>query len=154
MFLFHRHMQASRRRTYAPGTTLTSGRVAMCPRAWTTCASSRRTSTSSSSTRHGCQMAIVGFLDRMCLALRASGLWHRFAALQNLIPSFPWIASHALHPGTIQGKEGIKFCHLAKLNLKIQWRQNSNLAELSGGQSGGRVPRRRQPPRRDGRQGH
>ena len=41
---------------------------------------------------HGCQMAIAGFLDRMCLALRASGLWFRYAALQNLIPSFPWIA--------------------------------------------------------------
>ena len=28
----------------------------------------------------------------MCLALRAPGLWLCFAALQNLIPSFPWIA--------------------------------------------------------------
>ena len=28
----------------------------------------------------------------MCLALRASGLWLRYATLQNLIPSFPWIA--------------------------------------------------------------
>ena len=55
------------------------------------------------------------FLDRLCLALRASGLWLRYAALQNLIPSFPWIAPHALHPGAIQGKEGIKFCHLATL---------------------------------------
>ena len=35
------------------------------------------------------------------------------ATLQNLTPSFPWIAPpHALHPGAIQGKEGIKFCHL------------------------------------------
>ena len=41
--------------------------------------------------RHGCQMAVAGFLDRMCLALRASGLWLRYATLQNLIPSFPWI---------------------------------------------------------------
>ena len=41
---------------------------------------------------HGCQMAIAGFLDRMCLALRASGLWLRYATLQNLILSFPWIA--------------------------------------------------------------
>ena len=40
----------------------------------------------------GCQMVIAGFLDRICLALRASGLWLRYAALQNLIPSFPWIA--------------------------------------------------------------
>ena len=44
------------------------------------------------------------------------GLWLRYATLQNLIPSFPWIAPHALHPGAIQGKEGIKFCHLATLD--------------------------------------
>ena len=44
----------------------------------------------------------------MCLALPTSGLWLRYATLQNLIP-------HALHPGPIQGKEGIKFCHLATL---------------------------------------
>ena len=36
-------------------------------------------------------MAIARFLDRMCLALRTSGLWLRYATLQNLIPSFPWI---------------------------------------------------------------
>ena len=41
---------------------------------------------------HSCQMAIVRFLDRVCLALRASGIWLRYATLQNLIPSFPWIA--------------------------------------------------------------
>ena len=41
--------------------------------------------------RHGCQMAIARFLDRMCMALRASGLWLRYATLQNWIPSFPWI---------------------------------------------------------------
>ena len=41
---------------------------------------------------HGCQMAIARFLDRMCLALWASRLWLRYATLQNLIPSFPWIA--------------------------------------------------------------
>ena len=40
----------------------------------------------------GCQMAIARFLDRMCLTLRASGLWLRYAMLQSLIPSFPWIA--------------------------------------------------------------
>ena len=44
------------------------------------------------SAEHGCQMAIAKILDRMCLALRASGLWLRYAMLQNLIPSFPWIA--------------------------------------------------------------
>ena len=64
---------------------------------------------------HGCQMAIARFFDRMCLALQASGLWLRYATQRNLIPSFPWIAPHALHPGAIQGKEGIKFCHLATL---------------------------------------
>ena len=62
---------------------------------------------------HGCQMAIAGFLHRLHLALRASGLWLRYAALQKLIPSFPWIAP--LHHGASQGKEGIKFCHLATL---------------------------------------
>ena len=41
---------------------------------------------------HGCQMAIARFLDHMCLALRASGLWLRYATLQNFIPSFPRIA--------------------------------------------------------------
>ena len=33
---------------------------------------------------HVCQMAVARFLDRMCLALRASGLWLRYATLQNL----------------------------------------------------------------------
>ena len=37
-------------------------------------------------------MAMARFFDRMCLALRASELWLCYAALQNLIPSFPWIA--------------------------------------------------------------
>ena len=41
---------------------------------------------------HGCQMATARLKGHMCLALRASGLWLRYAALQNLIPSFPWIA--------------------------------------------------------------
>ena len=51
-------------------------------------------------------MAIARFLDHMCLALRASGLWLHYTALQNLIPSFPWIA-----PGwRVRGrKEGITF---------------------------------------------
>ena len=34
----------------------------------------------SQSLSHGCQMVIAGFLDRMCLALRASGLWLCYAA--------------------------------------------------------------------------
>ena len=41
---------------------------------------------------HGCQVAIAKFLDCTCLALCASGLWLCYATLQNLIPSFPWIA--------------------------------------------------------------
>ena len=36
-------------------------------------------------------MAIARFLYRMRLALQASGLWLRYVALQNVIPSFPWI---------------------------------------------------------------
>ena len=40
--------------------------------------------------RHGCQMAVARFLDPKCLG-------------------------NALHPGIIQAKEGIKFCHLATL---------------------------------------
>ena len=39
-----------------------------------------------------CQIAMARFLDRICLAPWASGLWLRYATLQNLIPSFPWIA--------------------------------------------------------------
>ena len=34
---------------------------------------------------HGCQRAIARFLDCMCLALLASGLWLRSATLQNWI---------------------------------------------------------------------
>ena len=37
-------------------------------------------------------MATARFLDNKCLVLRASGLWLRYATLQNLIPSSPWIA--------------------------------------------------------------
>ena len=49
--------------------------------------------------------------------LGVKGLWLRYAALQNLIPSFPWSAPIALHPSAIHEKEGIKFCHLATLQL-------------------------------------
>ena len=39
------------------------------------------------------------------------------ATLRCKIGSLPFLGSrpHALHPGAIQGKEGIKFCHLATL---------------------------------------
>ena len=53
--------------------------------------------------KHGCQMAIAKFLDCRCLALPALRTW------------IPWITPPALHPDAIQGKEGIKFCHLATL---------------------------------------
>ena len=61
---------------------------------------------------HGCQMAIAGFLGRMCLSLRASGLGLRYATLQNLIPSFPWIA-----PGwRVWERNTRKCCYLATLD--------------------------------------
>ena len=66
----------------------------------------------------------------MCLALRASGLWLRYATLQNFLPSFPWIAPHALQPSAIQGKEGIKFCHLATFQVR------PDLEEVPDGQEG------------------
>ena len=37
-------------------------------------------------------MVVAKFLDRNRLALWAKGLWLRYATLQHLIPSFPWIA--------------------------------------------------------------
>ena len=46
---------------------------------------SREVATSQMADHHGCQMAIARFLNRLCLYLRASGLWLRYAALQNLI---------------------------------------------------------------------
>ena len=48
-------------------------------------------------------MAISRFLDRNVFG--PSGFW-------TIAP-----LHYALLPGTIQGKEGIKFCHLATLNL-------------------------------------
>ena len=41
----------------------------------------------------------------------------RYAAKFDPFLSWPWLAPHALHPGAIQGKEGIKFCHLATLDV-------------------------------------
>ena len=67
----------------------------------------------------------------MFLALSAFGLWLRYATLQNLIPSLPWIAPDALQPGTIQGKEGINFCHLATLHKvgHCKWDNHPSLPE-------------------------
>ena len=61
-----------------------------------------------------------------------------FATLQNLIPSFPWIAPpHALHPGAIQGKEGIKFCLSGNLGQKRS--DELNIEQESGEQAKGWV---------------
>ena len=48
-----------------------------------------------------------------CLSLKV-------AKWQNLIPCFPWIAPGWRGGGAIQGKEGIKFCHLATLRREGQ----------------------------------
>ena len=49
-------------------------------------------------------------LGRWFPSVRSSLACMSFRRPVNLIPSFPWIAPHALIPGAIQGKEGIKFC--------------------------------------------
>ena len=55
-------------------------------------------------------------------AFGPSGFWTmaplRYAAKFNTFLSLD-CAPHALHPGAIQGKEGIKFCHLAKLRSDL-----------------------------------
>ena len=58
------------------------------------------------------KMGLLFSIISQCLVRPLSS---KVARWQNLIPSFPWIALPALHPGAIQGKEGIKFCHLATL---------------------------------------
>ena len=65
---------------------------------------------------HGCQMVIARIYDCMCLALWA---WRTMALLRyaaKFDPFLSWIAPPTLHPGAIQGKEGIKFCYLATLS--------------------------------------
>ena len=68
--------------------------------------------------RDGCQMAIARFVDRMCLALRASGLWLRYAALQNLIPSssFHWVVPPRPPPwrNPRKGRDQILQCSVAE----------------------------------------
>ena len=70
--------------------------------------------------RHDCQIAIARFLDSMCLAIRASGLWLHYATLQNLIPSFPWIAPPRPPPrrNPRKGRDQI----LPSGNLDHRWR--------------------------------
>ena len=69
----------------------------------------------SSSCMHGCQMAIARFY---IVCVWPFGLLdYGSAMLRCKICSLPFLGlrPHALHPDAIQGKEGIKFCHLATL---------------------------------------
>merc|ERR1712024_217633 len=65
---------------------------------------------------HGCHMAIAGFF-RIVWDWPFGLLDYGSATLRCKIRSLPFLGwrPHALHPGAIQGKEGIKFCHLATL---------------------------------------
>ena len=73
-------------------------------------------------TGHGCQMAKAGLLDRMCLALRAGRTMAPLCCAAKFDPflSLHELRPHTLHPGAIQGKEGIKFCHLATMRTGHQ----------------------------------
>ena len=58
----------------------------------------------------------------------------------------PW-RPHALHPGAIQGKEGIKFCHLATLGTAgIGGRPGEGGHEPDRGESGGGIPALQRAP--------
>ena len=52
----------------------------------------------------------------MCLALRASGLWLRYAAKFDPFLSLDCAPTPSTLGQAIQGKEGIKFCNLATLH--------------------------------------
>ena len=71
--------------------------------------------------KHGCQMAIAGFLESYVFG--PSGFW-TVAPLRypTKFDSFLSLdcAPTPSHPGAIQGKEGIKFCHLATMVTGIQ----------------------------------
>ena len=120
---------------------------------------------------HGCQMAIARFLDRMCLALRASGLWLRYAALQNLIPSFPWIAPPHPPPRHNPRKGRDQILPSGNLGQEQQVRQHRGdaaaedrcavcgdeggaRAGLGAGAAGRLQDRPRQEPRVQGHQAH
>ena len=79
-------------------------------------------------------MAIARFLGHMCLALRASGLWLRYATLQNLIPSFPWIVPPRPPPwrNPRKGRDQI----LPSGNLGIRFRFGLVLHNNVGGGGG------------------
>ena len=59
---------------------------------------------------------VLGSLGFWIMAsLRYTAKFDPFLALD--CAKLPWIAPPTLHPGAIQGKEGIKFCHLAILSV-------------------------------------
>ena len=67
--------------------------------------------------RYGCQMVIASFLERVRLAPQP---WRTVAPLRYTEQCYPVLSldcapTPSLHPGTIQGKEETKFCHLAIL---------------------------------------
>ena len=62
----------------------------------------------------------------------------------NMVARWQNLRPHALHPGAIQGKEGIKFCHLATMfraPMTIFLPSSSILAQIFGS------PARRPPGR-------
>ena len=76
-------------------------------------------------------MAIARFLDCMCLALRASGLWLCYAMLQNLIPSFPWIAPPPSTLAQSKERKGSNFAiwqHWLYLEVAASTRQQLSFA--------------------------
>ena len=74
---------------------------------------------------HFCQMAISKFLN--CRGL-ANWAWRTTALLRYPAKFDPFLSldcaptAPTLHHATIQGKEGIKFCHLATLAHTYEWR--------------------------------
>ena len=89
---------------------------------------------------HGCQMAIARYLDRMCWALGSGLLDYGSATLRCKIWSLPFLGlrPHTLHPGAIQGKEGVKFCHLATLQgtSRARAKLSPSLTHVSKGTCG------------------
>ena len=83
------------------------------------------------SLKQGCQMAIARFLDRMCLALRASGLGLRYTTLQNLIPSFPWIAPQYPPPCTLAQSKERKGSAILQPCLEVELHDQLRVVALS-----------------------
>ena len=57
----------------------------------------------------------------------------RYAAKFDPFLSLDCFPTNALHPGAIQGKEGIKFCHLATLQASTSGRETSSRATARSG---------------------